>query len=172
MGSQPNPLRPLLLTLLAVLPLWGLIVFAASGLSSEESTAGTVGADGVREIALRAYAWGFDPKTVRVEPGETVRFVVESEDIGHGFAINELGVNVQLRAEKPTRTPPVKVAMAEGTYTMHCSVFCGLGHPSMKGRLVVGDPGPPPGGALPWIASLAGLAAVAALAVSARGGGR
>jgi hypothetical protein len=50
------------------------------------------------------------------------------------------------------RSPAVKVDLPEGIYPIHCSVFCGIGHPSMKARLVVGVPPPAPGSRLPWIA--------------------
>lgn len=170
MPSRAHQLRAVLFTVLAVAPLGALIVFAAHGLPAGEWPAEETPADGLREIALRAYAWGFSPRVVRVNPGDTVRFIVESEDISHGFAVNELGINVQLRAERETRTRSVKIEIPKGTYTIHCSVFCGLGHPSMKAHLVVGNPGPPPGSALPWIASLAGLAGFAAFAGYARGG--
>ncbi len=170
MSSRAHQLRAVVLTVLAVAPLGALIVFAVYALPAGESIAEEVPTNGLREVALRAYAWGFSPRVVRVNPGETVRFIVESEDISHGFAINELGLNVQLRSENQTRTPSVKIEIPEGTYTIHCSVFCGLGHPSMKAHLVVGNPGPSPGSALPWIASLAGLAGFAAFAGYARGG--
>lgn len=170
MSSRTRWLRAALLTVLGVAPLGALIVVAVRGFPAGDSAVEEVLGDGPREIALRAYAWGFSPRVVRVNPGDTVRFLVESEDIGHGFAINELGLNVQLRPEKQTRTRSVKIEIPEGTYTIHCSVFCGLGHAAMKAHLIVGNPGPPPGTALPWIASLAGLAGFAAFAVYARGG--
>jgi heme/copper-type cytochrome/quinol oxidase subunit 2 len=61
------------------------------------------------------------------------------------------------------------MTLPEGTYTIHCSVFCGLGHPSMKAKLVVGAPPPAPGSALPWLASAAALAAAAVFVAAAQG---
>jgi cytochrome c oxidase subunit 2 len=116
------------------------------------------GPDGVREVGLRAYTWGFAPRVVQVRPGERVRFIVLSEDIEHGFAINELGLNLALRSGKASRSPAVEVNLPEGRYAIHCSAFCGLGHASMKATLVVGDPPPAPGRRAPWMASLASLA--------------
>jgi heme/copper-type cytochrome/quinol oxidase subunit 2 len=123
-----------------------------------------VGADGVGEIAMRAYTWGFDQKIVRVNPNDLVRFRVQSEDIQHGFAINELGINLQLVPGREVRSPAVRAALPEGRYTIHCSIFCGLGHPSMKATLVVGNPGPAPASRLPWIASVLTLIAAGAFA--------
>jgi heme/copper-type cytochrome/quinol oxidase subunit 2 len=129
--------------------------------------------DGVREITLRGHTWGFSPSVLRVRPGESVRFVVESEDMHHGFAINELGLNLQLEPGRSARSPVVKVDLPEGVYPVHCSVFCGLGHASMKARLVVGAPPPPPRRLAPWLASAAALAVAAAawgMAGTRRGG--
>ncbi len=109
---------------------------------------------GVREFRISAPQWNFTPGNIKVNPGETVRFIVTSEDITHGFAINELGINIPL-------SPGVAVArevvippdIADGTYTMYCSVFCGIGHPYMKGRVIVGAPGADIGKILPYIAT-------------------
>lgn len=169
-AGPPRPLRALLASVGSVLPLAALIVWAASATMGSAAVA-TIGSDGVPEIAVRAHTWGFSPRVVRVDPGDTVRFVVVSDDIKHGFAINELGVNLQLAAGKAVRSPAVRVDLPPGVYPIHCSVFCGMGHPSMKGRLVVGDPGRPPASALPGIASLLTLAA-AGLVLRLAAGGR
>jgi cytochrome c oxidase subunit II len=127
---------------------------------------------GTREIVVRAHTWGFSPRVVRVRPGETVRFVASSEDMRHGFAIGPLGVNLALHPGREVRSAEVGVTLPEGIYTIHCSVFCGLGHPSMKAKLVVGVPPPAPGGAMPWIASLAVSVLVAAFAIGTFAGRR
>jgi heme/copper-type cytochrome/quinol oxidase subunit 2 len=151
-----------------VLLLGAVVVWLARGPGTGAAATETVGADGVREVVVRAHAWGFSPRVVRTEPGQRVRFLVSSEDIQHGFAINELGLNLQLRPGQAVRSPTVSMALPEGTYAIHCSAFCGLGHPSMKARLVVGAPRPEPGSLLPWLASAAALAAAAAFLAAAR----
>lgn len=154
--------RAAVTTLVAVGLPAGVVIWAAHGLPGLGSAEPPPGATGTREIVLRAYTWGFAPAVVHVHPEETVRFRVQSEDIQHGFAVNELGLNLQLAPGREVRTPELRVGLAEGRYTIHCSVFCGLGHPAMKAKLVVGDPAPPPGRALPWAATL-GAAAVGAV---------
>lgn len=164
--------RGLLLTAAAIVPLGALTVWAAYGPWAAGSEAAGRVTDGVREIPLRVYAWGFSPRVVRVNPDETVRFSVVTDDIQHGFAINELGINLQLARGRAIRSPDVRVSLPPGKYAIHCSVFCGLGHPSMKASLIVGDPGPAPSSRLPWIASALALAAAGAFAVSAAGARR
>lgn len=164
-GSAPL-LRSLLVTAGAVALLGAGVVWVAGG--GPESAVATIGdvvaPDDVREVAVHVHAWGFSPKVIRVRPGERVRFVAVTDDIKHGLAINELDVNLQLVPGRAVRSPAVAVTLPEGTYAIHCSTFCGLGHPAMKGRLVVGTPRPPAGTRAPWLASLASVAAAAAFA--------
>ncbi len=111
--------------------------------------------DGVREFRILAPQWYFEPRNIKVNPGDTVRFIVTSGDIMHGFAVNELGVNLAL-------SPGVGVLdqvviprdIPEGTYTMYCSIFCGIGHPYMKGTIIIGERGFEIGRILPYIATV------------------
>ncbi|MBI4635658.1 MAG: cupredoxin domain-containing protein [Candidatus Rokubacteria bacterium] len=165
--------RALALTVGALLPLGTAIVWTSHAPWTAVSTADGIAGDGTREIAVRVHAWGFSPSVVRVAPGEHVRFVVRTDDIKHGFAINELGLNLQLRPGAEVRSPAVGVDLPDGTYTIHCSAFCGLGHPAMKAKLVVGAPRREPGNALPWIASAAALVLAAGfVAIAGAAGGR
>lgn len=147
------------LTLLVVLLLSLTVAFSiytfASGVSSTEGKL----REGIKEVEIRAFQWGFQPSVVYVQPGDKVRFIVVSDDIMHGFAINELGINIALRTGVEARSPVVTVNLTQGTYTIYCSVFCGMGHPSMKARLVVGRPGVQATLLLPITAT--GIAAVA-----------
>lgn len=165
---MPRSFRSALLTAVLVIPLATLVVWTAGAPWAPDSTNGREGDDGVREVAVRVYAWGFSPRTINVVPGQTVRFVALSEDIGHGFAINELGVNLPLRAGQHVHSPAVTVNLPEGIYEIHCSAFCGLGHPSMKGRLVVGAPRPRLSSLAPWLASLAVFGSMAGFAAAVR----
>ena len=144
------------------------IVAMSGALSPAAPPADDGGGDGPREIPIRVYAWGFSPSVVRVKPGQTVRFVVTTDDIRHGFAINELHMNLQLLPGRKVRSPAVAVDLPEGTYAIRCSTFCGLGHPSMKAKLVVGAPGPARGARAPWIASALAVAAVVGLGLAGR----
>lgn len=111
--------------------------------------------DGVREFRILASQWDFEPAKIKLNPGETVRFIVTSDDITHGLAINEVGINLALPPGKemvkevvvPSDTP-------SATYTMYCSIFCGIGHSYMKGESIIGEPlGIGLGRMLPYIAT-------------------
>ena len=167
LGPNRPLLRALLLTGMAVAPLFALIVWTAYAPGAEGPPRQAAGTEGPSEIPMRAYTWGFSRKVIRVNPNDAVRFAVRSEDIKHGFAINELGINLQLVPGREVRSPEVRVALPEGRYTIHCSIFCGLGHPSMKATLVVGDPGLTAGNVLPWVASFVSLMTVGGFAAFA-----
>jgi cytochrome c oxidase subunit 2 len=167
--------RSLLATTAAAIPLVALVGWGALGPAGGVSDGAGRAGETPREIAVHVYAWGMSPRVIRVDPGESVRFVVSTDDIMHGFAINELGVNLALRPGHAVPSPAVTVGLLEGSYPIHCSVFCGLGHSAMKARLVVGRPGPAPASRAPWLASAAGLAFVAvftAVAFRVAGPGR
>jgi cytochrome c oxidase subunit 2 len=164
--------RSLVTTASAVFLLAAGIVWATSPQTDGMGGAGDVAADGVRDIAVTVYGWGMSPSVIRVLPGQRVRFVVGTDDVMHGFAINELGVNLALAPGRASRSADVHVTLAEGTYAIHCSVFCGLGHGSMKARLIVGSPPPDPKRMAPWIASGASVMLVGVIVGGRRRRGR
>lgn len=95
----------------------------------------TTAAPEVKSFTMTAKRWEFVPSTITVNEGDTVRLVVTSTDVEHGIALPQFGVNETL---PPNQTVTVQfVADKAGTYTFFCNVFCGSGHGSMKGTLVV-----------------------------------
>lgn len=89
-------------------------------------------------VRVTAKKYEFDPSTITVVRGRPVRLEVTALDHDHGIEIKELGVKQRLEKGKPTivEFTPEKA----GELTFHCSVFCGLGHHGMKGKLVVVEP--------------------------------
>jgi cytochrome c oxidase subunit II len=88
-----------------------------------------------REIKVIARKFEFVPKTINVKKGEHIRLVVTSEDVDHGIAIKEFGIDQEIKA-KTTKTVEF-TANKEGRFEFACSVFCGDGHPDMVGEVVV-----------------------------------
>ena len=128
---------------------WGLLIFLVACSSSNitpnsESVAGTqvsgedVPSDTVgttKEFNLIAKKWEFIPSTIEVNGGDKVILNINSVDVDHGFSISAFNVNENLKAGKTTRIE--FIADKKGSYTFFCSVFCGSGHPLMKGELIV-----------------------------------
>jgi cytochrome c oxidase subunit 2 len=98
--------------------------------------AGVALADGSRELQVIAKKYEFVPARLEVVQGETVRIVVRSEDSKHGFGIKELDV----KTEVPKTGEPATiefVADEAGEFEITCTKWCGKGHKTMKGLLVV-----------------------------------
>jgi cytochrome c oxidase subunit 2 len=88
-----------------------------------------------REIKVIARRFEFVPKVINVKKGERVRLVVTSEDVDHGIAIREFGVDQIVKAQE-TKIIEL-IADKAGRFDITCSVFCGDGHPDMVGELIV-----------------------------------
>ncbi len=88
-----------------------------------------------RIIYLKARQFSFSPDTIKVKPADKIRIIAESLDVAHGFAISEFNINATIERGKKTRIE--FIANKKGQYDFVCSVYCGSGHSSMKGTLIV-----------------------------------
>ena len=97
---------------------------------------------GVREIAPRRYEvvmlsqiWFFRPNEIRVPVGSEVTFVATSTDVTHGLRVQGTNVNFMIipgqisRASARFNQP--------GEYLLVCHEYCGLGHQTMSGKVIV-----------------------------------
>lgn len=122
--------------LLALLVLSGLLLFGcASQPAAPSAPAVAPVSGGVQELSVTAKQFEFSPSTITVKKGVPVKLTITSQDVEHGFAIAEFNVNTKLQ--------PGQAAVVEftpdkaGEFTFFCSVVCGAGHGSMKGKLIV-----------------------------------
>jgi cytochrome c oxidase subunit 2 len=90
-----------------------------------------------RVIAVTAKRFAFSPATIHLKRSEPVTLELTSLDRIHGFAVPELGIDVQVLPGQATRVQ--LRPEAAGTFGFHCSEFCGDGHEDMTGTLVI-DP--------------------------------
>lgn len=102
----------------------------ASNTVSEEGTSTEK-----KEFDIEASEFAFTPDTITVKEGDTVVLHITAKDTDHGISIPEFGVSETL---KPGETVDVEfVADKTGEFTMSCNVFCGSGHSTMTGTLIV-----------------------------------
>lgn len=107
----------------------------ASGAMKSEAESASGGMEKPVEISVSAKRWKFDPSIIAVKKGDRVKLSIQSIDVTHGFSIPDFNVNETL---KPNETTIVEfTADKTGTFTFACSVFCGSGHSTMKGTLIV-----------------------------------
>ena len=95
-----------------------------------------VRAAGPRVIPVHARRFVFTPNRITLAPRETVIFELTALDTVMGFSIPAFGV----RADVPPGSV-VKLAAqagAAGTVEFLCDIFCGSGHETMNGTIVVG----------------------------------
>lgn len=91
--------------------------------------------NGVRVVHVTASQFQFDPNKIVVQQGETVRIVVSSTDVDHGFAITSYNINLKIPAGKTVSTE--FKADKNGIFVAYCNVYCGTGHNSMRAKFIV-----------------------------------
>jgi len=75
------------------------------------------------------------PAEIRIRQGEAVQFEVLTEDVQHGFTVEDLGIREPVNPGKPAVF--TFVAERKGTFLVECSILCGSGHDDMQARLIV-----------------------------------
>ena len=90
----------------------------------------------VKTIDVIASRFQFEPATISVAQGDSVRLRLHSVDRSHAFAIKAFRVKTLIPKGGETVTVEF-VADQAGTFAFTCSEYCGTGHSGMKGSLVV-----------------------------------
>jgi cytochrome c oxidase subunit 2 len=114
-------------------------VVLGCGAWSTPAWAGAPGEGGGQEpraIEVVASQFAFTPSEIEVSVGESVRLLIQSDDVGHGVAIPSLGVDATI----PPGGDPITIDFVAGEPGRHpivCSLFCGDGHDRMTGMLTV-----------------------------------
>ncbi len=90
------------------------------------------------EVYVLSQQFLFRPGTtepIRVPAGSTVTFYITSDDVMHGFGVAGTNLNVMVI---PGQVAQVTVEFEEpGEYGIVCNEYCGSGHHSMEGKIVV-----------------------------------
>ena len=92
-------------------------------------------APGKYEAYLLAQTWVFSPATVTVPVGSEVTFYLTSKDVQHGFYLQGTNINMMVlpgQVSKLTATFDTP-----GEHYFICHEYCGVGHQTMYGKLVV-----------------------------------
>jgi cytochrome c oxidase subunit II len=86
-------------------------------------------------IQITAKKFEFSPAVIELRVGVPVVIELSSLDRKHGFALPDFKIDEQIEAGGVTRIRIVPDRA--GTFSFHCSVFCGSGHEEMGGTIVV-----------------------------------
>jgi cytochrome c oxidase subunit II len=89
------------------------------------------------DVYLMVYKWGYAPSVLRLEANVPYRFHMMAVDSSHGASIH-MG-----RASRMIRLPAKRLVQMEmefkrpGEYLVYCTVYCGIAHDQMHGRIIV-----------------------------------
>ncbi|MBP7694378.1 MAG: cytochrome c oxidase subunit II [Anaerolineales bacterium] len=87
------------------------------------------------EARILAQAWLFTPKEITIKAGSKVTFYMTSRDIQHGIHIDGTNVNMMLLPGQISRLSAT--FDKPGEYIYVCHEFCGVGHQTMFGKVIV-----------------------------------
>ena len=117
-----------------IILLLALCATAAGAWARQVKGAGDV--DEVKTIDVIASLFRFEPATITVAQGDSVRLRLHSADRTHAFAIKAFRVKALIPKVGEAVTVEF-VADQAGTFDFTCSEYCGTGHAAMRGKLVV-----------------------------------
>jgi cytochrome c oxidase subunit II len=86
-------------------------------------------------MLAQALPWSFNPKEITVPVGSEVTFKVTSKDVTHGLLVENTNINVMVVPGQVTEFT-VRFSKA-GTYQYLCHEYCGVGHQTMAGQIIV-----------------------------------
>lgn len=88
-----------------------------------------------RVIKITAKRFEYNPSEIRLKKGVPVVFELTSLDRLHGFNIFDFGVRADIYPGKTTQVR--MVPQKTGTFIFRCDNYCGEGHESMEGTIIV-----------------------------------
>ncbi|MCL4545576.1 MAG: cytochrome c oxidase subunit II [Chloroflexi bacterium] len=87
-------------------------------------------------VAMVVQTWQWTPNTIKLPVGARVHFSIVSRDVMHGLLID--GTNVNLMIEPGYISHGAYTFTKPGTYRFVCQEYCGIGHQTMIGQVIVG----------------------------------
>ncbi len=90
---------------------------------------------GKYEAVVVAQTWLFTPNEFRIPAGSEVTFRVASTDVIHGFLIENTQINAMIIPGQITEV--TQTFDDPGEYLLICHEYCGIGHHTMWGRVIV-----------------------------------
>ena len=92
---------------------------------------------GAAEVYLMAQQWAYAPAVLRLETGVPYRFRMMAMDIAHGAAIHLGAASRIIRLRPGVLVEQELTFAAPGEHLVYCTVYCGLPHDRMQGRIIV-----------------------------------
>jgi heme/copper-type cytochrome/quinol oxidase subunit 2 len=84
-----------------------------------------------------AVQWSYEPGTLRLRTGVPYRFRMMAIDVSHGASL-QLGAGSQIiRLRRNALVERELTFTRPGEYLLYCTLYCGIGHDRMSGRIIV-----------------------------------
>lgn len=88
-------------------------------------------------VYFRALQYGYLPPKLCLKAGQTYVFKMMATDVTHGASI-QLGTGSRMvRLPAGVEVEQEYTFTEPGEYLVYCSYYCGVGHPFMKGKIIV-----------------------------------
>lgn len=87
------------------------------------------------EVVMIGQIWAFVPNEVRVPAGADITFTATSADVLHGFSVDDTRINMMLIPGQVSRN--TYRFEEPGRYLILCHEYCGAGHHTMYGTVIV-----------------------------------
>jgi cytochrome c oxidase subunit 2 len=114
-------------------------LLGAAALALGLRTPATAGAPRVIQVRMRRFT--FEPGEIHLARGETVTLAFTSLDVPMGFALPDFGLR---RDVLPGLTSQLQLTPGKtGSFPFHCDLFCGSGHETMDGVIIVSQEAAP-----------------------------
>jgi len=108
-----------------------------AGHGDHAAGAASGGDAGPIDVYLMAYQFGFMPSVLRLEAGVPYRFRMMALDVAHGASL-QLGRGARIVRLRPGTLVEQELTFSQpGEYLLYCTVYCGLAHDRMQGRVIV-----------------------------------
>jgi cytochrome c oxidase subunit 2 len=102
------------------------LCFSCAAISEDAST-----------IKISAKKYDFSPNEIKLKRGKPVTLQLTTEDRSHGFNIPAFHMRTDIQ---PGQVAQLKLTPDKaGEYDFFCDIFCGSGHESMNGKIIVTD---------------------------------
>jgi heme/copper-type cytochrome/quinol oxidase subunit 2 len=89
------------------------------------------------EVYVMARQYSYWPAVLRLRRNTPYRFRIMAMDTDHGASIQFKGAAYMIRARAEHVVEKVLVFREPGEYPIYCTVYCGVGHDLMKGKIIV-----------------------------------
>lgn len=93
------------------------------------------------DVYLLAHQWGYLPSVLRLQTGVRYRFRMMAEDVAHGASLQLGAASHIVRLRARTLVEQEVQFTSPGEHLLYCTVYCGVAHDRMQGRLIVSNAG-------------------------------